>query len=111
MDMARPSGAPTQPMPVAAPARQTAQQPLPPVASPAQKAQPLAPQPVARQARPMPAAPAPQAPQPAPQSVAQPHKVRKAHPFWRGLLQVIVSLLVIVGVAAVIVALYLKYYQ
>jgi uncharacterized membrane protein len=102
MDMMRPSGASAQPM---------TQAPEPVAQAPIQRPQPIPQRPVA----PRPALYA-QAPQAAPAPVQQqkapkPAKIRKERPFWRGLLQVIVSLLIIVGVAGVIVALYIRYYQ
>ena len=107
MDMGRPSGMPDQP------------RPQPPVPAPV-RPQPIAQAPMAdpRRQRPQPlpqrpiSAPAlPQARPVGPQAATRPPKVKKARPFWRGFLQVLVSLLVIVGVAAVIVALYIRYYQ
>ena len=132
MDMGRPSGAQTGALPQRpAPQRPASQPPVEQTAvapTPIQRPQPLPPRPVPMQ-RPLPRpaqhaqpsqqyAPAQQQQQAqAPiqgQKVAnqaKTPKVRKAHPFWRGFLQVIVSLLVIVGVAAAIVVLYLKYYS
>ena len=94
MDMARRPAAP-RPQPQAAP------QPI--------VQRPVGQAPIAQR----PAQPAPVTTQPVaqPQPVDRPAKAPKAKAFWRGLLQVVVSLLVIVGVAAVIVALYLRYYQ
>ncbi len=112
MDMMRPAGAPTQP---AAPVPRP-QPPRPVAPEPVQQAPIQRPQPIPQ--RPLATRPAQstQMPQPAqapaqPQKAQKPAKIRKERPFWRGLLQVIVSLLIIVGVAGVIVALYLKFYQ
>lgn len=112
MDMMRPSGAPAQP---AAPAPRP-QPPRPVAAQPVQQAPIQRPQPIPQ--RPITARPPQPAQVPYPvqepvkqQKAQKPAKIRKERPFWRGLLQVIVSLLIIVGVAGVIVALYLKYYQ
>ncbi len=114
MDMMRPSGAPAQPVPPSPAPRPLPQRPVRPQPVPQttiQRPQPLPQRPVA----PRPAQYA-QAPQPTQAPVQQqkspkPAKIRKERPFWRGLLQVIVSLLIIVGVAGVIVALYIRYYQ
>jgi uncharacterized membrane protein len=114
MDMMRPSGASAQPMPQAPAPRPLPPRPVRPepvAQAPIQRPQPIPQRPVA----PRPALYA-QAPQAAPAPVQQqkapkPAKIRKERPFWRGLLQVIVSLLIIVGVAGVIVALYIRYYQ
>jgi hypothetical protein len=123
MDMGRPGGAapmPQRPAPRPVPQRPIAQESASTAA--VQRPQPLPPRPVAQRPAPRPAqyaqtpqpyAQAPAAVQPAtkPVKAAKPHKIRKARPIWRGFLQVLVSLLVIVGVAAVIVLLYLKYYS
>ena len=117
MDMGRPSGAPTQPMPQNPSTRPLPQAPV--QQAPIQRPQPLPPRPqpqaqrpVTRPARygPTPQQPQPQFAEPQAQQTKQ-AKVRKERPFWRGFLQVIVSLLVIVGVASIIVALYFRYYQ
>ena len=129
MDMVRPGG--TQPMPQRPTPRPMPRpvDPAPVHPSPIQRPQPLPQRPIAPAQRPMPRpaqyAQAPQQYAQAPQQYTQspnqpatkqtkatrPPKVRKARPIWRGFLQVLVSLLVIVGVAAVIVLLYLKYYS
>ncbi|MEO7617889.1 MAG: hypothetical protein ABIS59_03540, partial [Candidatus Saccharibacteria bacterium] len=111
---------PQRPAPRPMPQRPVAQAPV--QAAPIQRPQPLPPRPVAQRPAPRPTQYA-QAPQQYAQApiqpqqdtkqgkAAKPPKIRKARPIWRGFLQVLVSLLVIVGVAAVIVLLYLKYYS
>lgn len=86
---ARPVGVPQRPQPLAAPQSRPMPRPVPPRHQPSQAQ-----------------------PQPQPQAAAQqPKPERSGGGAWRVVLQFVVGLAVIAGVAAAIVALYIRYYQ
>jgi hypothetical protein len=104
------------PQPGSRPAEMPAQRPAPqPLVAAPQPAVRLAPRPMARPVAPQGYDRAAYGPQAAPgqpgvtQTPQAPAKPRKGG--WRVVLQFIVGLLVIIGVAAAIVALYIRYYQ